>query len=508
MKKVKKPVVLVILDGFGYNPENVYNAIKQAKTPHIDEWIKSYPTALLKASGAAVGLLDGNIGNSEVGHLTLGAGRAIEQPVSKIHCMIKDGSFSTNKTLTKNLELCAKSGKNLHIMGLLSDASVHSNMEHLYAFLQAAKQHGITSVFLHLFLDGRDAPPQSATHYLKALEKKTEQLGIGTIASIHGRFYAMDRNKNWERTEKSYKTLTEKQKNIAPSWQELLKKSYQQGTTDEFIVPTQIDQKGIINSGDGIIFFNFRPDRARQLSEPFVLQKKFRHFPTHGIVPSFFITPTVYSDYIPTDAILEKVIVKNSFPDVLHNYEKTMFAIAETEKYAHVTYFFSGGREQRYHTESCVLIPSIKARNYIEHPAMSAKQITESVLKSLNSDPKDFYLINYANADMVGHSGDMNATIKAIEVLDKQLEKLFKQVIEIMNGTLFITADHGNAEIMFDSETNQPHTAHTCSKVPFIFIQKEKENNTTSLNLQELADVAPFILQTMNLPVPKEMKKT
>jgi len=493
-KNQKKTVVLVILDGFGHGMAGPYNAISVAKTPNFDLFWSNFPHALLNASGAAVGLLEGDIGNSEVGHLTLGAGRVVRQPVSIIHEAIETGDFYKNSQLISALDQLHKTGGRLHVFGLLSDASVHSHIKHLAAFLQTAKNHGIREIFIHPFLDGRDVAPKSAEKYLNELEKMIKQAGIGTIGSIHGRFYAMDRDNNWKRTEKSYKTLTGNTQNTAKNWRGVLEKNYAQNITDEFIAPTQLDPQAIVRNGDGIIFFNFRPDRARQLTKAFI-DPSFNNFPTKKINLQFFISPVAYENGLPTTTLFKKEKIKDSLPDLLHKMGKRMFAIAETEKYAHVTYFFSGGREKALQTETRVLVPSIPAKNYINHPEMSAEQITRHVLHSLKTDPCDFYLINYANADMVGHSGDMAATVKAVECLDKQLGKLYEQVVENMNGILIVTADHGNAEKMFDEKTGQPQTAHTTSQVPFIVISAQTKGDRKNLPLTQLADVAPFILK-------------
>ncbi|MFC1845608.1 2,3-bisphosphoglycerate-independent phosphoglycerate mutase [Candidatus Dependentiae bacterium] len=507
MKEIKKPTVLVVLDGLGYSPSTTHNAVFAAKTPNLDSWQDSYPHALLKASGTAVGLLEGAIGNSEVGHLTLGSGRIVQQPVAIVHEAIANKTLFKNSVLIEQLKKIKTSGSKLHLMGLLSDASVHSHIAHLFAFLDAAKQVGLENVFIHPFLDGRDTPPQSAATYLEQLDKKIAQLGLGNIASLHGRFYAMDRDNNWERTEQSYCTLTEKQTTKQTSWQETLDESYKKNITDEFVPPTQLHPSGIIEPGDGILFFNFRPDRARQLTRAFI-DPSFIEFKRKRVQLECFITPFSYTPTLKTDVLFSRKPIRNTLCDVLHNNGKTMFAIAETEKYAHVTYFFSGGREQRLANETRMLIPSIRATTYVKHPAMSAQKITEAVLTSLKTDPHDFYLINYANADMVGHSGNMDATVKAIEYLDGQLKKLYDQIITNMDGTLYITSDHGNAEQMFDATTGQPTTAHTTNQVPFIMLKKELRGNTKELPLTELSEIAPFILQNMELEIPKEMTKT
>ncbi len=503
MKKNIQPTVLVILDGFGHAEASNFNAVTQANTPHLSSWFKDYPNTLLSASGTAVGLPEGTMGNSEVGHLTMGCGTIINQPLTIIHRAVRDGSFATNKILVNNLVQLKKHGGRLHLMGLLSDAGVHSNFEHLVAYLEAAQHAGIQDVFIHAFLDGRDTPPQSAGTYLQALDTTIKKLGIGTLATIQGRFYAMDRDNNWERTQHSYETLTQPQPINFHDWQSTLQKNYNHKRTDEFVYPTQLNPNGIIKKGDGIIFFNFRPDRARQLTSAFI-DHEFDHFPVHNLALSCFITPVQYAPTFHNEVLFTREPIAITLPDVLHAHDKRMFAIAETEKYAHVTYFFSGGREHAYATETHVLIPSIPAKNYIDLPEMSAQEITKAVLNSLRTDPQNFYLINYANPDMVGHSGNLAATVKAIEYLDGELKKLYDQIITAMDGTLYITSDHGNAEKKRDDK-GQPHTAHTTNKVPFIMIQKNLRGSSLELPLKQLADVAPFILRTMELPVPSQM---
>jgi len=499
--KSKNPVALVILDGFGYRKETDYNAIAHAHTPTLNTLFATYPHTLLEASGPAVGLLPGYAGNSEVGHLTIGAGRTIMQPGTIIHNAIQDGTFFSNTLLKTTLKTLPKT-KNLHLMGLLSDAGVHSNTEHLYDFMQEARACGIEQIVIHPFLDGRDTPPQSARTYLEQLQKHTDQHG-GTIGSIHGRFYAMDRDKNWDRTEKSYKTLIGNEQIYFTDWSGALNYYYKQGLTDEFIPPTLLTQQGIISDGDGIIFFNFRPDRARQLTDSFV-NPHFNAFKNKKINLTFFITPTDYG--LPTTILYTREPIKPTLKEILNNHGRTLFTIAETEKYAHVTYFFSGGKEDAFEHEDRVLIPSIRTKNYIHYPCMSAPEITQTILQSLKTRPHDFYLINYANADMVGHSGDFNATVKAIECLDKQVKQLLDAIVYGMDGTLYITADHGNAEEKWDYTANQPHTAHTTNKVPFMIVQQGLEHKTVQLPLHTLADIAPYIIQNMGLEVPITMQ--
>lgn len=498
---VKKPTALVILDGFGYRKEKDGNAIALAKTPHLNQWFSQYPHTLLQASGAAVGLPEGYVGNSEVGHSTIGAGRIIEQTVSRINAAIDDGSFFTNPTLLECLESVRTGSSRLHIMGLLSDAGVHCLTKHIFAYLQAAQVHGIKEIYIHPFLDGRDAPPKSAKTYLAKLDTAIQQIGAGTIGSLHGRFYAMDRNRNWDRTEISYHCLSHETKPLYSNWQAYIDEHYAERITDEFMPPMLLNKDAIITSGDAIICANFRPDRSRQLTAAFALPE-FNHFPV-AVKPLWIFTPVSYASNLPTKTLLPNhTTIANTFTDVLHAHHKRFFAIAETEKYAHVTYFFKGGREKPYDTEKQELIPSRIVRDYVNHPEMSAHEITNHVIESLRQDPFDFYLINYANPDMVGHSGNLDATIKAIEIIDHELERLYQELVIKIGGTLYITGDHGNAELKIDPIAKQPHTAHTTNPVPFMVIA---QNNPSLPPLHTLADIAPYILRQMDLPVPQEM---
>lgn len=492
-----KPIVLIILDGFGYSPEKEYNAIAQADAPHLHAWFREYPHALLKASGGTVGLLDDEMGNSEVGHLTIGAGRVIPQPISFIHQAISDKSFFKNEQLNSCLQKLKKNNGVLHIMGLLSDGGVHSDAEHLYAFLDAAHQHKLKHVYIHAFLDGRDVPPRSARMYLEQLDNALMMFEYGSLGSMHGRFYAMDRDRNWDRTKKSYDILTSTQQSDPISWEQILDQNYNNGITDEFIAPVRLDPTSGIQDGDGIIFFNFRPDRARQLTAA-CINPEFDAFKRTKINLSFFLTPVSYGPAFSTNMMFQTKAVTKTLKEILSQHGKTIFSIAETEKYAHITYFFGGGQEKEFPGETQILIPSLGLQNYAENPCMSAPAITKTVLHSLNHDPRDFYLINYANADMVGHSGNMQATIKAIECLDRELSRLYEQIIIRMDGIMIITADHGKAESMYDSATKQPRTAHTNNPVPFILLTKKAPAHL-KLPLQELSDVAPFILKQMGI---------
>ena len=502
-----QPTLLVILDGFGHADPSPYNAVSLAKKPTIDFLLKTYPHTLLQAAGSAVGLFDGMNGNSEVGHETIGTGRIIMQDAVRISDAIADGSFFTNPTLKKVLTNLAQQEKTLHILGLLSDGGVHSEQSHLYAFLQAAKQYGIKKVYVHAILDGRDVAPKSAKKYLQDLDNHLKTIQLGNLGSLHGRFYTLDRDKNWERTAASYHVLTEKQELQFPDWHHALKFYYDDGITDEFIPPIQLDANSIIQDNDGVIFFNFRPDRARQITAAFV-QPDFTFFKRKKIQLSFFLTPVSFDGELKTTILFQPQHITNTLNDVLAAVGKTIFAIAETEKYAHVTYFFNGGQEKPHAHETRILIPSLPQKNYIQHPEMSAKEITQAIIHSLKTDPKDFYVINYANADMVGHSGNLEAAIKAVECIDEQLKVLYDIVVKQLHGTLFITADHGNAEKMFDEKTKQPKTSHTKNPVYFIMIQEGLENKALPCaDMHGLSDVAPCILQSMNLPIPKEMKK-
>jgi 2,3-bisphosphoglycerate-independent phosphoglycerate mutase len=511
----KGPTLLVILDGLGFSSKKEGNALAAANMPNFKSWIKNYPTTLLHACGEYVGLLPGFMGNSEVGHLTMGSGRVIKSILVRFKESIDNGLFFKNEMLINNLKKL-DSNNSLHLMGLLSDGGVHSHEFELYAFLELAKQQKLKNVYIHAFLDGRDVSPSSAVEYLQKLQNKIDEIGVGKIASIHGRFYAMDRDKNWQRTQKSYNVLCNPEIKITnDSWKNVLQNFYSRNITDEFVEPTLFLKEGQIKKNDGIVFFNFRPDRARQLTQGFV-DPGFKEFKTQDLNSTngtlkFFITAARFnSDFknFNNDVIFEKENIEDTLLDVIP-YKK--FIIAETEKYAHVTYFFRGMVDKQLESEERVLIPSIKAKNYIEQPEMSAKKITDSILNSLKQDPADFYLINYANADMVGHSGDFNATVKACEFLDIQLKALYDQVILKQNGTIFLTADHGNAEEMIDLNTKVIKTSHTKNPVFFTKISKsinEKyEFNTKNIKLG-LFSIAPTILNYFGLNIPEKMTKS
>lgn len=484
-------VALVILDGWGFRETTAGNAIALAHTPTFDTLWKQYPHALLKASGASVGLPEGIMGNSEVGHLTLGSGSITKQSSLLIDEALKDGSFGSHPLVHDAFTTLAKTKKRLHLIGLASDGLVHSNYHHFYSYLQLAQQARITQTFIHPFLDGRDAPPQSASIYLEKLEQICANASYGAIGSISGRFYAMDRDTHWERTCAVYHMLTTSTQVAAVSWQSTLNDFYSQGITDEFIPPTLLNSESIIQPQDGILFINFRADRARQLTQAFTAEDN----PCKGTqVPlAFFIIPVSYGIEAPSlRAIIEKQLPTSTLLDLLDAAQLRIFSIAETEKYAHITYFFNGGREKQYEHEERVLIPSKRVVRHDQAPAMSAPEITASVINSLKSSPANFYLINYANADMVGHTGNLPATIQAIECLDAQLKRLYEEIVQKRGGILLITADHGNAEEMIDAN-GAPKTAHTTHVVPFIYVDTTPITPSIKDTLTELKDVAPFI---------------
>ena len=489
------PCALIILDGYGYRDQVEYNAVSQAHTPHLHAWWKNYPHVLLQAAGSAVGLPDGYIGNSEVGHLTIGAGRIIKQSLTRINEAMADKSLSSNPILVVALNKLMNNHGNLHIMGLLSDAGVHSTIDHLDAYIQAASGYTIAHIYLHLFLDGRDVAPQSAHIYLEHVGRIIQKYPQVIIGSIHGRWYAMDRNNNWDRTERSYRVITQPSI-VSTSWQQVIEENYRQGITDEYMPPTSLNPHAYVHNNDGIIFFNYRPDRARQLTQAFI-DSKFHHFKRPSLPLSCFITPVSYATFLPTDVLCTQPPIYNTLKDDLAADGKRIFSVAESEKYAHVTYFFTGQREDPVHGEKRVIVPSLPSTNYIDHPCMSAPAITQTVIDSLHHDPYDFYLINYANADMVGHSGDFQATVKALECLDAQLKKLYDALMVTLHGTMIITADHGKAEEMFNPQTDQPRTGHTTNPVPFIVMSTTALSQP--LNLKGLKDIKPFILEYLGI---------
>jgi len=502
----KKPVVLMILDGYGLNDNPKGNAIAMAKTPVVDGLMRDYPFVKGLASGMAVGLPDGQMGNSEVGHLNMGAGRIVYQELTRITKEIQDGVFFQNKNLLAAIENCKQNDSALHLYGLLSDGGVHSHITHLYGLLELAKRNGLDKVYVHCFLDGRDTPPASGIDYVRQLQSKIRELGIGEIASIHGRYYAMDRDNNYDRVKLAYMALTKGEGLTANNAEEAVQASYDRGETDEFVKPTVIVNGGVpvgtINDDDSVIFFNFRPDRAREITHAFC-DDEFRSFKREKKLDIVYVCFTEYDPLIENKLIaFEKVGVTNTFGEYLASLNMTQARIAETEKYAHVTFFFNGGVEEPNPGETRILVKSPKVATYDLKPEMSAYEVCDNLVKAIKSDKYDVIIINFANPDMVGHTGVLDAAVKAIEVVDECVGKAYEAIKEV-DGVMFICADHGNAEMLIDYETGEPFTAHTTNPVPFILV-----NYDPAYTLREggcLADIVPTLLECMKVEQPKEM---
>ncbi|MBB1548777.1 MAG: 2,3-bisphosphoglycerate-independent phosphoglycerate mutase [Clostridiales bacterium] len=501
----KKLTMLMILDGFGENPNNEGNAVNLAKKPNIDKLRKICPVSHIDASGAAVGLPDGQMGNSEVGHTNIGAGRIVYQKLTKITKSIEDGDFFSIPEFTEAIENVKKNNSKLHIMGLLSDGGVHSHQRHLYGLLELAKRKGLdNNVFIHAFMDGRDTLPASGEGYIQELQEKMKEKGVGKIATLSGRYYAMDRDKRWDRVEKAYNALVRGEGVLAKDPIQAIEESYQQEIFDEFVVPTVItdanDQPlAKIESGDSVIFFNFRPDRARQLTRA-IVDDKFDGFKTDKLDIDF-VCMTEYDDTMPNVKIAFKPEeLTNTFGEVVSNLGKKQLRIAETEKYAHVTFFFNGGREEPYPGEDRILVNSPKVATYDLQPEMSAYEVTEKVVEAINSEKYDTIILNFANTDMVGHTGNIDAAIKAVEAVDKCVGEIV-EAVQKQNGVLLITADHGNAEQMIDYQTGEPLTSHTTNLVPLILVGMEN----VELKDGRLCDLTPTMLDIMEEQKPKEM---
>lgn len=499
------PILLLVLDGWGYRQETEHNSIAMANTPTWDNIWHNYPHMLLSGSGLNVGLPDGQMGNSEVGHMTIGAGRIIYQDLTKINLAIENQSFFTNPILSQAVTNYNNANA-LHIMGLLSPGGVHSHEEHIQALIKLAAKHKKELVYIHAFLDGRDTPPKSATTSLIALENLCKKLGVGEIASITGRYYAMDRDKRYDRTKAAYDLLTLGLANYsANNVIDALEQAYHRGETDEFVQPTKIKTKNdntIIKDGDTVIFMNFRADRAKQLSYS-LTSADFTGF-SRTVTPKLksFVTLTEYTPDLKAAVSFPKAIPKYVLGEYLEKYKLTQLRIAETEKYAHVTFFFNGGQDCKFNGEERVLVPSPTVATYDLKPEMSAKEVTEKLIEAIASNKYNVIMCNLANADMVGHTGNSEATIKAIETLDSCLADIMKSILSV-NGEAIITSDHGNAELMYNQETMQAHTAHTNSLLPFVYVGKR-----TIKLLQEhgtLSDIAPSLLALLNLPIPEEM---
>jgi 2,3-bisphosphoglycerate-independent phosphoglycerate mutase len=501
----KKPVALIILDGFALRDEDKGNAVTHAKKPNFDRFWNEYPHATLQASGEAVGLPEGQMGNSEVGHLNIGAGRIVYQSLTRVNLAIREGEFEQNETLLAAVKHAKEKGTNLHLFGLLSDGGVHSHIEHLYALLRLAKSEGLEKVYIHGFLDGRDVAPQSAETYLKELNEKTEEYGVGEIATLSGRYYSMDRDKRWERVEKSYRAMVYGEGPSYTSAEECVKDSYENGIYDEFVLPSVITKEdgspvATIQDEDAVIFYNFRPDRAIQISNTFA-NEDFRSFDRGEKHPKslHFVCLTHFSETVDGYVAFKPINLDNTLGEVLSQNNLKQLRIAETEKYPHVTFFMSGGREAEFPGETRILIDSPKVATYDLKPEMSAYEVTDALLAEIEGDKQDAILLNFANPDMVGHSGMLEPTVKAIETVDECLGKIVDAILA-KGGTAIITADHGNADEVITLEGN-PMTAHTTNPVPVIVTKQGLELREDGI----LGDLAPTMLTLLDVAQPKEM---
>ena len=505
----KKPTVLMILDGYGLNKNCEHNAVCEGKTPVMDQLMSQCPYVEGQASGLAVGLPEGQMGNSEVGHLNMGAGRIVYQELTRITKAIEDGDFFENPELLAAVENVKKNDSSLHMFGLLSDGGVHSHITHLFGLLELAKRQGLKKVYVHCFLDGRDTPPASGKGYIEELQKKMDELGVGEIGVVSGRYYAMDRDNRWDRVELAYKALTKGEGVKGTAAAEAVQASYDDGKTDEFVLPTVIEKDGkpvaMIQDNDSVIFFNFRPDRAREITRAFC-DPEFKGFEREKKLNLTYVCFTDYDETIPGKLVaFKKEEIKNTFGEYLAAHNMTQARIAETEKYAHVTFFFNGGVEEPNPGEDRILVKSPKVATYDLQPEMSAPQVCDKLVEAIKSGKYDVIIINFANPDMVGHTGVESAAIKAIETVDACVGRAVDAIKEV-DGQMFICADHGNAEQLVDYETGEPFTAHTTNPVPFILV-----NADPSYTLREggkLADIVPTLIELMGMEQPKEMTGT
>ncbi|MBK5244635.1 MAG: 2,3-bisphosphoglycerate-independent phosphoglycerate mutase [Eubacteriaceae bacterium] len=500
----KNLTALIILDGYGCTTCNVGNAIKEAKCSFLNDLYENNPHTLITASGLGVGLPEGQMGNSEVGHLNLGAGRVVYQEFTRITKSIADGDFFQNEAFLKAMKSAKENDSALHLMGLLSDGGVHSHEDHLYALLEFAKQQGLKKVYVHCIMDGRDTAPDGGAGYIQGLEEKMANIGVGEIASIIGRYYAMDRDNRWDRVEKAYDALVLGKGEHAASASLAMKESYDEDITDEFILPTIIDtgEETWIKANDSIIFFNFRPDRAREITQSFIDPDFSEFIRQNGYFPVTFISMTQYEkSFNNIEVAFKPVTVENTLGEYLSDLGIPQVRIAETEKYAHVTYFFNGGIEKQYPLEDRILVPSPHVATYDLQPEMSAFKVTDKALEAIASEKYEVMILNFANADMVGHTGMLEATEKAVETVDACAQKVVNAILAV-GGTALLTADHGNAEKMLDYKTGQPFTAHTTNKVKCILVGA---GDVVLRDGGKLADVAPTILDLMHLSVPEEM---
>lgn len=498
---LKKPVMLMILDGWGIAPAGKYNAAAAAATPNLDRCFRDYPSSVLQASAGKVGLPDGQMGNSEVGHLNIGAGRIVYQELTRITKAVQDGDFFRNPVLCDVMDKTKKAGKALHLMGLLSDGGVHSHIEHLLALVKMAAENKLPEIYIHAFLDGRDVGQKTAITYLQRLQQGLDKIGSGKIATVSGRYYAMDRDKRWERIEKAYDTLVYGRGLSFDDAVSGVEHSYAQDVTDEFVEPFVI--KGVdgrIKAGDGIVFFNFRPDRARQITRA-LSETEFDGFKRcEAALPVNFVCMTQYDAAIAAPVAFPPQSYEDTLGEVLAKNGLKQLRIAETEKYAHVTFFFNGGVEEPEKGEERILIPSPKVATYDLQPEMSAVEVTDALLAELDKDKFDVVILNFANPDMIGHTGVMQAAVKAMETVDACVGRIIDKVLSL-DGSICITADHGNLEKMADEATGQPHTAHTTNPVPFILVSKEKYRLHDGI----LADIAPTMLELLHIAKPAAM---
>ncbi len=502
MPAAPKPLVLMILDGFGHSDSPEFNAIHAANKPVYDRLLASQPHGLISGSGMDVGLPDGQMGNSEVGHMNLGAGRVVYQDFTRVTKSIRDGDFFENPAICAAVDKAVGAGKAVHILGLLSDGGVHSHQDHLVAMAELAAKRGAEKIYLHAFLDGRDTPPKSAQHSIELMQATFTRLGRGRVASLIGRYFAMDRDNRWDRVEQAYHLIVDGKADYRSDYAvDGLIAAYERGESDEFVKATTIGEPVRVEDGDAVVFMNFRADRARELTRCFV-EPGFNEFPRTR-VPELagFVMLTQYAASIPAPSAFAPEALTNVLGEYLANNGKTQLRIAETEKYAHVTFFFSGGREEPFAGEERILIPSPQVATYDMQPEMSAPEVTDRIVDAIENRRYDVIIVNYANGDMVGHTGVFEAAVKAVECLDKCIGRIV-EALDKVGGEALITADHGNVEQMEDVMTGQAHTAHTCEPVPFIYYGKR------NLRIREggvLADVAPTMLTLLDLPVPAEM---
>ena len=495
----KRPVLLCIMDGFGKNESTYGNAIAAAKKPNLDKIVSENPMTFIGASGLDVGLPDGQMGNSEVGHTNIGAGRVVYQELTRITKSIQDGDFFTNEALVGAMENCKKNSSALHLMGLMSDGGVHSHNTHLYGIMDLAKRSGVDKVYIHCFMDGRDVPPTSGKDYLAELYKKCDEIGVGEIATVMGRYYAMDRDNRWERVVKAYKAMTEGEGVKFDCACKMMEESYANDVTDEFIVPAVSEKAVPVKDNDSIVFFNFRPDRAREITRAFV-DPAFSGFEREQLKGLYYVCMTQYDATMPNVHVAFKPeTLENTFGEYISDKGLKQLRIAETEKYAHVTFFFNGGVEKQYPGEDRILVKSPAVATYDLQPEMSAYEVTDKLLAAIESDKYDAIILNYANCDMVGHTGVFDAAVKAVEAVDTCVGKIV-DAVAAKGGVTLITADHGNADKMYEAD-GSPFTAHTTNPVPFIVVGYPCELREGG----RLCDIAPTMLKIMGLEQPKEM---